>query len=162
MKTLLLSFYLLFSLNAHESMASAFFPSDDHVTPCDKCKHPQTQESDEDSLSISVQQKVTLPWAKPTPSSSIPVPKPNPQYAEINTQRNRFQRQMYCDKVCSNWLGEWLVHTDCKCPKMNEKPPHWGCQDGKTLNHLSGVCECRKTCRLLEVLNEDTCACVSA
>ena len=38
---------------------------------------------------------------------------------EVQEAQKRYKRQQFCDKVCSNWLGELLVHTDCKCPPMN-------------------------------------------
>ena len=126
------------------------------------------------SYNISIEQSISIPWAqrmasKPQKPGRIPwfSQKLSPKMIErrnkeIENGMRKFGRQTFCNKVCSNWLGQWLVHTDCKCPPMNNngKMPVWGCQNFKILNHLTGECECKLNCRWLETLDKENCRCV--
>ena len=130
------------------------------------------------STNISIEQTITMPVANNVSSEEVSIAKESgrvPWFSQVDSPEriamkqkevifamSKFKRQEYCDKVCSNWLGQWLVHTDCKCPpmNMNGKSPVWGCQNGKTLNHLTGKCICKKSCDWMKRINLDSCKCV--
>ena len=126
------------------------------------------------SYNLSIEQSISIPWANqvaPKAKKAGRIPwfsqKPTPQMVErrqreVKEAMRKYGRQTFCNKVCSNWLGQWLVHTDCKCPPMNNngKMPVWGCQNFKILNHLTGECECKLNCRWLETLDKEKCQCV--